>query len=228
MNRDYIDQHHIVARYLADQLSDAEREAFEAYYIEDPEMVREMEATARFKNALATLADRGELPGLIQAPPERRLWQWAALAATVAVLAVGVTYLARTPAPRPNMVAHVEALDIPVSRTVRVERMRGGVERSRDQPDVEFELPAVGTAVALQIAPDFEATPPMYRVSLRRESEIDGPALAELDRIAADDGLVTVYLDRSVLDRGDYRLTVAGAKDTDVADQRSDFRMRLR
>ena len=226
MKREYIDQHHIVARYLADQLPDAEREAFEAYYIEHPEIVREMEATARFKNALATLADRGELSPLIHAHPARRPWQWAALAATVAVVAIGITYLARTPAPRSHMVASVEALNIPVSQTVRVERLRRKL--SRDQPDVEFDLPSAGTAVALEIAPDFEATPPIYRVSLTRESENEEPPLAEVDRVIADDGIMKVYVDRVALDRGDYRLTVAGAKGTDFADHRSDFRLRLR
>lgn len=221
MDREYIDQNHIVARYLADQLADAEREAFEAYYMEHPEMVREMEATARFKEALATLADRGELSQLIHSRRTRRPWQWLALAATVAAIALGVTYLVRTPAPRSNMVAHVEALNLPIGLTVRVERTRG-------LTDVEFELPASGTAIALQIVPDFEADPPMYRVALTREAESQPGALAQLNRVAADDGIITVYLDRSVIDRGMYRLGIEGAKGTDAADQRSEFRMRIR
>lgn len=221
MDRKYIDEHHIVARYLADQLSDAEREAFEAYYLEHPEMVREMEATARFKEGLASLADRGELSQLISGRPARRPGRWLALAAAAAVVAVGVTYLVNTTAPRSTMVARMEALNLPVGITVRVERTRG-------LADVEFDLPAAGTAVALQIAPDFNASPPMYRVSLARETDDGSRPQAELDHVAADDGIVTVYLDRSTLDRGVYRLSLAGADGTDAKDQRSEFRMHVR
>ncbi|MBM0103250.1 hypothetical protein JM946_00775 [Steroidobacter sp. S1-65] len=221
MDREYIDRNHIVARYLADQLTDDEREAFEAYYMEHPEMVREMEATARFKSALATLADRGELSTLIHSHPTRRPWQWAALAATVAAIAIGVSYVVRTPTPRSQMVAHMEALQLPIGRMVRIERTRG-------LTDAEFELPAAGTAIGLQIVADFEASPAEYRVSLLREAQDAPGAIAKLERVAANDGIVTVYLDRAVVQPGVYRLSIEGAKGTDAEDQRSDFRIRLR
>lgn len=221
MDRKYIDDHHIVARYLADQLSESEREAFEAYYLEHPEVVREMEATARFKAALASLADRGELSQLIHARPARRPGRWLAIAAAIAAVAIGVTYVMRTSAPRSNMVARFESLNVPVGMTVRIERTRGVA-------DVEFKLPAEGTAVALQIAPDFVANPPIYRVSLTRESDKATQPQATLDRVAADDGIVTVYLDRSSLEPGMYRLSVEGAADTDAADQRTEFRVQAR
>ena len=80
----------------------------------------------------------------------------------------------------------------------------------------------------MQIAPDFEATPPLYRVSVSREFEEELRPVAELDRVAADNGIITVYLDRSVLDRGVYRLELEGAEQTNAAAQRSEFRMQLR
>lgn len=221
MDREYIDRNHIVARYLADQLADDEREAFETYYIEHPEMVREMETTARFKSALATLADRGELSPLIRSHPTRRPWQWAALAATVATIAIGVSYVVRTPTPRSPMAAHMEALQLPIGRMVRIERTRG-------LTDAEFELPAAGTAIGLQIVPDFEASPAAYRVSLVREAQGEPGELAQLERVVANDGIVTVYLDRAVVQPGLYRLSIEGAKGTVAEDQRSDFRIRLR
>ncbi len=221
MDRDYIDQNHIVARYLADQLADAEREAFEAYYMEHPEMVREMEATARFKSALATLADRDELSSLIHPRPTRRPWRWLVFAAAVAAISIGMTYLVRAPVTRSNLVAQMEALNLPIGLKVRIERTRG-------LTDVEFNLPAGGTAIELQIVTDFEASPPMYRVSLARESENGPDEIARIDRVAADDGIITVYLDRSAVAPGVYRLGIEGAKGTDAADQHSDFRMQLR
>ncbi len=55
MDRKQIEDEHIVARYLADQLSPAEAEAFEAYYTQHPSMVREIEYALRLKEGLATL-----------------------------------------------------------------------------------------------------------------------------------------------------------------------------
>ncbi len=49
MDRKQIDDEHIVARYLADQLTPAEAEAFEAYYTQHPRMVREIEYALRLK-----------------------------------------------------------------------------------------------------------------------------------------------------------------------------------
>lgn len=49
MDCKYIEDHHIVARYLADRLSDAERQSFEAYYLANPDVVQDMQAVARLK-----------------------------------------------------------------------------------------------------------------------------------------------------------------------------------
>ena len=74
MDRKYIDDHHVVARYLADHLTDDERQAFEAYYLEHPEAVKEMEAVARFKAGLHHLQQSGELDRLVKAPARTPRW----------------------------------------------------------------------------------------------------------------------------------------------------------
>ncbi|MET0659185.1 MAG: hypothetical protein ABW110_13620 [Steroidobacteraceae bacterium] len=221
MDRKYIDDNHVVARYLADQLPDGEREAFEAYYLEHPEIVREMEVTARFKDALATLRDQGELSQLIQSRPPLQTGMWLAAAAVIGVVAIGATYLIRTTSLRPSMVARVDSLNLPVGITVRVERTRGSA-------DIEFPLPAAGTAIALQVAPEFEARPAIYRVALARELEDELRPVTELNHISANDGLVSVYIDRSVLEPGLYRLSLQGAEGTDATTKRSVFRIRIR
>ena len=66
MDRRYIDDQHVVARYLANRLTDEEREAFEAYYLEHPDMGQEMEAAIRFKVGLMRLRETGELAPLVQ------------------------------------------------------------------------------------------------------------------------------------------------------------------
>ena len=66
MDRKYIDDQHIVARYLADQLPAAQREEFESYYLQHPEMVEELEAAARFKVGLMLLRDAGQLDEVLK------------------------------------------------------------------------------------------------------------------------------------------------------------------
>ena len=48
----------IAQRYLAGQLSPEEQEAYEQYFIHNPDAVRELEATARMKVGLASLRDK--------------------------------------------------------------------------------------------------------------------------------------------------------------------------
>ena len=76
MDRRYIDQQHVVARYLADRVTDNERSEFEAYYLVHPEIVQEMEAAARFKVGLMQLRDSGELPKLLRSKPRYLQWQF--------------------------------------------------------------------------------------------------------------------------------------------------------
>ena len=82
IDRKDIDDNRIVARYLADQLSDHERESFEAYYREHPDVVLELEATAKLKAGLKQLRESGELDGLIK-PPWRFGVRTVALAASL-------------------------------------------------------------------------------------------------------------------------------------------------
>src|ERR1043165_5298786 len=97
MDRRYIDDHHVVARYLADRLTDEEREAFEAYFPEHPDVVQELEAAARFKVGLMQLRDTGELTQLLQPAPRRQTWQYLAAAAAVAALVIGAFFFVRAP-----------------------------------------------------------------------------------------------------------------------------------
>src|SRR4029453_3357903 len=65
MERQRIDDEHIVARYLAGQLDEAEAAAFEKHYENDRDVVREIERTLRMKEGLAVLNERGELDALM-------------------------------------------------------------------------------------------------------------------------------------------------------------------
>src|SRR3954447_21205824 len=153
MDRTQIEAEHIVARYLADQLSPGEAEAFEAYYTQHPSMVREIEYTLRLKEGLATLRDRQQLDGLMKA----RRWRWAlplGIAAAITSAALGTWTWYGSPSAAPVAAGTLEALlennhaTLPLSGKYLLVRVR-----SAEQMPLEIPLPAQASAVQLQVLP---------------------------------------------------------------------------
>ncbi|GFE89281.1 hypothetical protein [Steroidobacter agaridevorans] len=218
MDRQYIDDHHIVARYLADQLPDPEREAFETYYLEHPEMLREIETTARFKSGLAQLRASGELDALLKPTPWYARWRYLAIAAA-AILVIGVAFFIRTPTP-PLMAANLAALGGPstVASSHAVLRRRGS------SFDAEITLPETGEAIELRVLPEFAGADSHFRISLARvDADDNKQPVAEIDHLTAgEDGMVTLYLDAPRVAPGDYEVTI-----TDDTDQTSRFLIRV-
>lgn len=230
MDRRYIDDHHVVARYLADRLSDEERAAFEAYYLEHPDVVQELEAAARFKVGLMKLRDSGELDRLLQ-PHKRPQWHYIAAAAAAVALVVGAFLLVdRTPAARPILAATIEALHgtngspPTLAREYAVLRTRGSAV------DAEIRLPAEGEALELRVLPEFTARPERYRVRLFRMSADDSlQSVAELGGLVPEpDNFVSIFVDGARLQPGPYRLAIAGDPDTDARDKESAFILKMR
>jgi hypothetical protein len=205
MDRHYIDDHHIVARYLADQLTDAEREQFEDYYLEHPEMLREIEATARFKAGLAQLQASGDLAALMKPAPWYAQWRYLAVAAMVFIV-IAIAFYFRTPAP-PLMAANLAELGGPssIASSYSLLRRRGSAF------DAEVTLPKVGEAIALRVLPEFGAPDSRYRIALTRiDADDKKDRLAEVDHLSADDdGMVTLYLNAPRIAPGDYEVTIA-------------------
>ena len=229
MDRRYIDDNHVVARYLADRLTDEEREAFEAYYLEHPDVVQELEAAARFKVGLMKLRDTGELTQLLQRA-KRPQWPYFAAAAAVAALAIGAFLIIdRTPAAHPILAATVDALRgmagsaPPLTREYAVLRTRGSAV------DAEIPLPPVGEALELRVLPEFTARPERYRVRLFRMSADDSlQSVAELGGLVPDeDTFVSIFVDGARLQPGQYRLAITGDPDTDARDKESAFILRI-
>lgn len=229
MDRQYIDDHHVVARYLADRLPDGEREAFEAYYLEHPDVVQEMEVAARFKVGLMKLRDLGELNRLVQRE-KRPQWHYLAAAAAIAALAVGVfLVIDRTPATHPILAASIDALhgkDGPTNLwpEYAILRTRGSAV------DAEILLPKLGGTIELRVLPEFSARPERYRVRLFRMSADDSlQSVAELGGLAPEpDNFVSIFVDGARLQPGQYRLAIVGDPDTDAHDKESAFILRMR
>jgi hypothetical protein len=223
MDRRYIDDHHIVERYLADQLTDAEREAFETYYIEHVDAVRDLEATARLKVGLMQLRDAGELTPLLQ-PPAPKWWQrpLAAIAAIAIVTVAISTFL--LPQPAPVMVSSASSLvnrrgnALPVAATYTILRTRGSAY------DAKVILPNTAHALVLRVLPERVAQPSRYRIVLSRVDDDEVHELAALAGLApAEDGFIAAALNSERLKAGRYQISLSGDGDTTGATEASIF-----
>jgi hypothetical protein len=225
MDRKHIDDNHIVARYLADQLTDPERAQFETYYLEHPEVVREMEATAHFKAGLMRLRDTGELGRLSQQRlPWYRRKHHLALAATLAILAIGVVYIAdRRPAAQPLLVARQDALTTWGGRAFAVGSTHTIVRTRSASYDARIKLRHAAEAIELRVLPEFAA--PHYQISLTRVIANGATeSLAQVGSLEPDaDGMVEVYVNGARIGAGRYELMITADPPDGGAGRRSTF-----
>lgn len=227
MDRQYIDDNHIVARYLADRLSVEEREAFEAYYLEHPEIVKEMEIAARFKAGLTDLQRAGELDTLVRGRSRSfnpRLLAAAAAAAAVAI-AIGF-FVNRTTSVRPLLAATPAMLEangagqLPVAATYRILRTRSAAT------DAVVPLPETARALELEILPEVATASESYRVSLARRDGTADREIATVEGLAPNEnGFIEVYLDSRGVQPGLYVITLTSGAPADA--HTSVFSMRV-
>jgi hypothetical protein len=227
-NQSLIDDPTKASRYLADQLTDAECAAFEARFLEDPQMVAELEATARLKIGLQRLRRNGELSELLAdtgTPPASRTWMLA-MAASIAAAVIGVSlWFPRTGPVSASVLASAAGAfkdnrghSLSVLATAPLFRTRA------EKYDAVIELPAARGAIRLRVLPSSPAATARYQAALSRIKDDDtaerGVAIANLQP-SAEDGFVDVYADSALLTPGRYRLILtreAGGATTGESD----------
>jgi len=204
MDRQRIENEHIVARYLAGDLNAADAAAFEDYFTRHPEVVDDIESTLRLREGLAVLQERGELERLMRAPS-----RWTLTAATAAALAVlalgGWLWVNRTTSP-PVIASAVWNLTgenggpPAVASTHILARMRGA-------GPVELPLPERG-ALELRMMPSTRMPEARFRVMLARWGEANQKTPIGQTQALPDpqDGLVTAYVDAARLQAGVYEI----------------------
>lgn len=208
LTRQYIDEHQVVERYLAGQLSDAERDEFEDYYAEHPDVLRDLDAAAGIKLGVAMLRDAGELAVLTAVPAAPRWRAGLALAATLLLAIVAGTYWFSNDAGRPVILAgNLDALGLspPVAASYQVQRTRSDV-------DATISLPPGPQAVRLRVRPVFETPPASYSIELLAIAATGDvrTQLAATGELGLDaDGFVTIYINSAYLRPGNYELRVA-------------------
>jgi hypothetical protein len=218
----------IVNRYLADQLGENERSAFEAQLVSDPDLLREVEATARLKAGLQKLRDTGQLDALVAERSRTPLF--FAAAAAVAVLVLGITLMRwNTDGGAPMLAASLSSLvdpsghPLPIGNTYAVYRTRASAY------DAEITLPASQQAIELRVQPSSVDLKNSYRASLSlvRENGGSEPTASIADLAPASDKFITLFVDSAQLIPGEYRLVVSREEDGRSAEGES-FSIRVK
>ena len=202
-------------RYLAGQLSETERAAFETQLERNPTTLQELEATARLKVGLERLRDTGQLNEELR-PVFALRPVLLGLAATLVAALIGFALLRGTFAPStttpllaatPASFADMKGVVLPVAATFAVFRKRAG------DYDAVIELPSLRRSIELRVLPQIATPSERYRVSLARmldDSTIE-PSASIADLTPADDGFVTVFADSARLRPGHYRMAVSSS-----------------
>jgi hypothetical protein len=202
----------MVDRYCAGQLSPEETAEFEAYLLDHPELLDDIEVTRRLKLGLGSLRAKGELPGLVGGKAGMSRNRMVAIAASVIVGAGIAWYFSRTAAVAPPILA------------ATVDGFRGELHapdaiaevmliRSRSGDRVELEIPPVPRLYKVRIVADTRNADSRFDIELRRESASGGsPVLVQraVDVRPESDGMLSVYLDPRAAGAGSYLLRVLG------------------
>ena len=218
MDAKQIAELHIVERYLADQLSDEEAQAFEAYVEAHPEVTREIENISRMKAGLVTLRQRGELDALMK--KQRRAPVWAVLAASAAAVVLAIVILPRYwsgSADRPLLAVTAGQLlgdnkqPLPIAGRFTIARARGMVD--------VVTVPAPEQAVELRLDTQAEAASQRYSLEMFR---VSGTALTSLgnlpEAISQPDGTVSIFVRSSALLPGNYLVRATPSDGSEVAE----------
>lgn len=210
----------VVNRYLADQLGEAERLAFEEEMLRDPEVLKEVEATARFKAGLMQLRATGELAAL-QAPGTARLRLAFAAAAVLAMLVIGLGVQQWQGGGSRMLLAGVPD-------SLQIGQRYALLSTRSDETDVVIDLPVSRQAIALRVLPDAGDAQSRYRVSLSGPGADAARASSVEGLQPGPDGFLTLYLDSARLTPGLHRMVVELESRTEAAAAIDTFTFRVR
>jgi hypothetical protein len=201
-----------IARYLAGRLSESETREFEALYSRRPEIAQELEETARFREGLAALRERGEIEALVRTQSSRGRWVQFGIAASLAILVVGAAlWVGRIHTVPSVLGASPETLRssagaaVSVSATYRFVTSREGKNAA-----LEIALPATGGALEFRVLPENRQEGATYSATLNSVPVAGAPsATGFVDSLHADsEGFIRVFADSARLPPGVYELVV--------------------
>jgi hypothetical protein len=203
----------IAGRYLADQLTEADRAGYEALLLESPEAVAELEATARLKVGLEKLRETDELDRLLHVPSRAKWKRFLLLAASLAVFATGLgLWLSNYEHAHSRLLfaASLASLTNNAGRTLQI-ASTVPVYRKRSGPfDAVLEVPPLPAGVEFRLLAQPPAAAHAYRVSISRM--LNDKSFESVDTLvdlqSENDGFIRLYADASRLIPGQYRLVL--------------------
>jgi len=225
MDAKQIAELHIIERYLANQLTDEQAQAFEAYVEAHPEVTREIESISRMKAGLAALRQRGELAPLLVAERQRKPL-WYVLAASAAAVLIAILVVPRfmdrgsnvpVLATAAKQLLGNDSQPLPISARLLVGRSRGEAQNMLNSPPAE-------EAVELRLDTHEDGPSVQYSVEMYK---ISGTALLPVGSVAGatsqSDGTVSLFVRGSALAAGNYLIRTSRAGD----DENAEFTLRV-
>jgi hypothetical protein len=215
MDAKQIAERHLIERYLAGQLSEADSDAFESLVASQPGLAMQVEQVARMKTGLEVLRRRGDLARLLQGRP--KTWYrspWVAVAAAASVVLV-VFLTMQIAAPPAAMIASTlaELADSKGSAPRIAATYLLTSERSA-APPAQIQVSKIERD-AVELRFDAAAgTGDQFKVEILRAEGDSLRSIARANKVpASGDGSVAVYVAARVLAPGNYlfRLTPAGS-----------------
>lgn len=216
MDRRYIEDNQIIDRYLMSKLSEEEMEAFEEFFLEDAELVQEIEVRKRFIRGIRK-ADR---TGLLELGDDESSSMWqrlpvmrpsfatvAAVSAAILLIVAVLQYsqITRLQSVNQEQVNQIGQLMAPQVNTLLVPLGRTRGATTRGEPVIRVHLSSEVEQVILEL--DIESLGfDNYRLSLDREGA------GQLWSSDSDNAPPAVVLPAELLIPGDYYLQIHGAR----------------
>jgi len=195
--------------YLAGRLTDEEDRAFSERLVRDPDLVRELELTARLQEGLRVLAERGQIDAVREPRPRYPLGWFGGLIAAGLAVAVLTVALHRDGHVPPVLVADRTHVSEAAASDTAIAALYSFVTVREPAATPVLELPRRGT-IEFRVLPPARAPGAQYRVTLDRIDGARGRArigsVSDLEE--ADGGYLYCYADAARLVSGDYELRV--------------------
>ncbi len=219
MDRRYIEENQIIDRYLMNTLSDEEMAAFEQIFLEDPELIQEIEFRQRFIRGIR----KADHIGLLQLNDDESssIWQWlpvmrpsfptVAAVSTAILLMVAVlqySQITRLESVNAKQMSQIGQLMAPQVNTLLVPLGRTRGAATGAGPVIRVHLSSTVEQVILEL--DIEPLSfDNYRLSLDREGA------GQLWSSDSDSAPPAVILPAGLLVPGDYYLQIYAARSGD-------------
>jgi hypothetical protein len=219
----------LVQDYVANRMSEDERQTFEARLLSDSDLLRDLEESLRLREGLEVLREQDALKDLRNPRRGSSRMGWA-VAASLAIAALCLALYQTRRAP-PVMVASAGILRSTSGAALDTARVYSFATSRRGTPIPDLPLPLSGALELRALVPGAaESADHTFGVTLERRDGADGMSRvgAAAHLVPDADGFVAVYLDAARLRPGSYSLVVeAGAKGAGrpTEDERFDFRL---